>query len=294
MKIQASKARKWVMRLSKKQLISGTVGLMAVAMVVVQLLYPSTQTLPWASIDGLSVGVQSKATVARQLDKQYEAQKVALYFGDVKNPQYTPKSSEFGLSVSNSQRLEKTAYPWYLRLVPTSLFWAHFVTDSGHPSYRRDDTQLTTYLNNKVGKDCKIAPVDASAKVVNDTVVVTKEEDGGICDKAKVTRSLQTVRRDANLTRQKHLPTSKTFSLQSPKRYRRERRLFNRRSSTPGATAIPTQVCRLSSRTMPKVTPEPTVFQWLSLMTSDAVRRTMTLKNSQPPVHINSTWHSVS
>ncbi len=193
MKRQASKVRKWVKSLSKKQLLVGIGGVVTLAMVIVQLLYPTTQTLPWSSVDGLPVGMESKAAVARELDKRYAAQNIALTFGDAKKPQYTPAPAEFGLTVSNAERLDKASYPWYLRLVPTSLFWAQLVVDNGQPLYRRDTSVLNSYLVSKVGKDCKIAPVDASAHVVNDKLVVIKEESGGTCDKAMVTKGLQSI-----------------------------------------------------------------------------------------------------
>lgn len=193
MKRQASKARQWAKSLSKKQLLVGVGSGVALTIVIVQLLYPTTQMVPWASIDGLSVGMQSKASVARELDKQYAAQTIALTFGDAKNPHYTPTPAEFGLTVSNTKRLEEINYPWYLRLVPSSLLWAQLLTDNGHPSYRRDSSALNAYLESKLGKDCKIAPVDASARVANDKVVAIKEESGGICDKVTVTKSLQSI-----------------------------------------------------------------------------------------------------
>lgn len=161
---------------------------------VVQLLYPGGRMLPWQKIDGRYAGWQRKAELTDRLDNEYAQRQLKLYFGDAKKPQYSPKLSEFGLRVENTDRINTIRYPWYLRLVPTSILWAHRVVNVGEPRYARDDTMLEKYLARKLGGSCQVAPVNATAEMKDGKVAVASEEKGGTCKEGDVKRTLQQVK----------------------------------------------------------------------------------------------------
>jgi len=60
--------------------------------------------------------------------------------------------AEIGLKVSNETRINKTDYPWYLRIVPMSILWVHFINNSQvEPLYQRDSAVLAAYINKELG-----------------------------------------------------------------------------------------------------------------------------------------------
>lgn len=162
--------------------------------VLMQLLYPADRLLPNQSIDGQSVGGWTKRDAEKALDAKYKSTQYELYFGEAKRPQYSPKLATIGTTAVNGNRLEEMKYVWYLRLVPSSLLWAHATVDTGTPVYKRDAKQLASYMENKLGGSCAVAPVNATAKVKGSQVVAVEEAAGGTCDDADVRRTLASIR----------------------------------------------------------------------------------------------------
>lgn len=150
--------------------------------------------VPWQRIDGVRVGGQTKASVARQLDKSYASQKTSLYFGKNSKPQQQFIPKDIGLKITNKPRVESMSYAWYWRLVPTSLLWVHNVVDTGAPRYTRDDAKLTAYVQQKLGGSCQVAPINASAEVKNGVIVPVSDENGGTCKESDVRSALGTVK----------------------------------------------------------------------------------------------------
>ena len=184
--------RQWLRR-NKRRLIVGIPSAVFGLFLLIQLIYPSDRLLPWQQIDGLSVGGATKQDTTQKLDAQYREQKVSVYFGDTKKPQLTPKPIEFGLAVNNAPRVDRMQYPWYLRVVPTSLLWGHMFMTAQEPTYERDEKKLGAYLQKHLGRSCQIAPINATAKVIGNTISVVNEEKGGTCKETDVKKSLATV-----------------------------------------------------------------------------------------------------
>lgn len=176
----------------RKYVLIGAGGLTC-CILIAQLLYPSNLLLPWQQIDGRKVGMQQKSEVTRRLDTEYARSTASLYFGATKKPHYTPKLEDFGLTVSNARRLDRSAYPWYLRVVPTSILWAHSIVKVPAPEYYQDVKKLDTYLKGKFGESCVVAPINATAKISGDTIAVVKEEPGGTCEYATVKKALRDI-----------------------------------------------------------------------------------------------------
>lgn len=191
MTIHKARVHRWLRQ--HKKLLFIVTGTLLALIILTQLLYPSDRLVPWQQIDGQAVGLKTKDEARSQLDTAYKTRTLALYFGDAKKPQFNPKFDEFGLTVDNAARIEEMKYPWYLRLVPTSLLWAHMAIDDSTPVYGHDSKKLSEYLQKQLGGSCQVAPINATATVSGDRVKVVKQDDGGTCEEADVQKSLATL-----------------------------------------------------------------------------------------------------
>lgn len=174
----------------RRQLYIWVPGTLVVLLLLAQLAYPSGRLLPWQTIDGVALGGMQKKDAADTLDKKYAARTLQLYFGDANKPQYTPAPAEFGLVAKNAERLEQMSYPWYLRIVPTSLVWAHKMVEPGQPDYNKNTKKLSEFLKEELGGSCQVAPINATAKVDGAKIKVLNEEPGGTCKESDVRKAL--------------------------------------------------------------------------------------------------------
>jgi beta-lactamase class A len=183
----------WLKQHHKRVLVMGIGGLLLV-MTVVQLRYPGDMLLPFSSIDGLQVGAWNKAAATAQLDTQYRETPIDIYFGDTTKPYRSPNPVDIGVSVKNEERISALEYPWYLRIAPASLFWAHLVLEAKEPTYAYDSSIRDAYIAKEWGDSCNVAPKDASLKVVDSSIEVVKGSAGGTCELADIVKMLSTVK----------------------------------------------------------------------------------------------------
>jgi len=166
----------------KPVLIKGGIGLVAV-LLLVQLFYPSGQMLPFARVDGVAVGAQSKADVIKRLDKQSAAQRLKVTFGKMTTAADTPLPADIGLTVKNGSRIDEANYPWLLRLVPTSIAWFGLLQQEAAPTYTFDKQKADEYLTAKFGETCTLPAKDATLKLSGERLSVVSSEPGGGCQK---------------------------------------------------------------------------------------------------------------
>lgn len=160
-----------------------------------QLVYPSDHLALFTKIDGVSLSGWRKTDAIKKLDADYVNATISVYFGQATNAYRTPKTTEIGLTVSNEKRVNVSGYPWYLRIVPTSIFWAHLLTESVlDPQYQRNSDKLAAYINKELGTSCSVEPRDASLKVSGETLVVVSSQSGGTCQVSTVQQTLSGVK----------------------------------------------------------------------------------------------------
>lgn len=193
MRQKVTKAYQWCRRHWRKLLLYGGGGL-SLFLILVQLLYPSGRMPLFMTVDGISVSAWQKNDVKWELDERYKQQQVDLYFGDTTDPYRQPKIGEIGLTVANGQRIESTSYTFWLRLVPTSLFWAHAVQTLPAPIYDFDTSKVQQFINNELGESCDVKPQNATLRVKDDTLAVQPAVPGGTCNINDVKKSLTAVR----------------------------------------------------------------------------------------------------
>lgn len=133
-------------------------------------------------VDGVKVGGLERDRAVSQLNNAYGKLKVKLFFGDATVPYRTPTAAELGISVDNTTRLASASYPFALRFVPTSYWWASSLVSVGDPVYNYDKTLLDTYALKNLGEDCVIPVKNASLKLDDDRFTVIPAEAGGKCN----------------------------------------------------------------------------------------------------------------
>lgn len=156
-----------------------------------QMAYPSQALPPGVKIDGLSVGRASKNDIINTLNTEYAKVPVEIYFGEATVPYKTPTAKEVGIGVDNSDRLRHASYPLWLRLVPTSYWWAGALVSVGKPTYVYDKVALDKYTLRHIGKDCRIAPKNPTLALDDGRFTVVKSVAGGVCDVNDFTRIMQ-------------------------------------------------------------------------------------------------------
>lgn len=163
-------------------------GILGIAglMIVVQLVYPWGAMPLYATIDGIDVGGRSGNDTQQLLEDKYKAMTIGLYFGSSPKPYREPKIGDIGTTVISKDQVASAQYSWWLRLVPTSLWWAHSVVTVKPPSYSHDMAKTKAYVAKELGESCDVTAVNASLLYKDKKLQVQPAIDGGTCDLTKV------------------------------------------------------------------------------------------------------------
>ncbi|HEU4831017.1 MAG TPA: serine hydrolase, partial [Candidatus Saccharimonadales bacterium] len=166
----------------RKILLFGGTGLLALV-VIGQFLYPTDRLVPYMSIDGVDVGIWEKKDAIWQLNNNYAYMSVPVHFGTTSDAYRSPLPADIGLTIKNDSRINNSSYPWYLRIIPTSILWAHFISvPRDAPEYERQDDVLSKYITKELGSSCDVKPENASLKANDDKLEVIPAHSGGTCD----------------------------------------------------------------------------------------------------------------
>jgi beta-lactamase class A len=181
---------RWFSAHRRQLLLYGGGGLIAL-LVAVQLIYPSDRLLPFARIDGQQLSMVAKKDAISQLNASYAAHTVSIYLGNDARPVTSPSLSTMKLTVDNTTRVNGMDYPWYVRLVPSSLFWYQLSAPSApKPTYGNG---FDTYVEQKLMPDCKVAATNATLKVTDGTLKVVSAKAGNECNKDDVVKTLKSI-----------------------------------------------------------------------------------------------------
>jgi len=180
-------------RIHKRKLIIIGAVLLGI-LLLVQLFYPGDRLPLNARIDGLNVSAWKKQDAAWQLDKQAASQRIDIRLGTSKETYEAVEPGDIGLAIKNKSRVEKADYPWWARLVPTSVFWYGFGMDDGQPEYRSDEAAARAFLNSTLGNSCDIPPKNASLMYEEGKLRVIPAKEGGACKEDEAIAALRSVR----------------------------------------------------------------------------------------------------
>ncbi len=169
-------------------------GGLIVLILLVQLLYPTDRMPLFASIDGIGVSGQLKKDVIKTLDTVTNTQKMTIALGDTKQSYNDVKLADIGMKVSNTNRVNDSDYPWYIRLVPSSLLWFGLFQADSKPEYVVQKSITSKYVTSKLGESCMIAPKNATLSLAGSALKVVSAKSGGDCSSDAVVARLASVK----------------------------------------------------------------------------------------------------
>ena len=163
-----------------------------VVMILVQLAYPWDKLPLYSEIDTIAVGGKSIDQATNELNKQYSDLPLQLYFGDGDRPYRQPTLADVGLKINSANQVKENKYTWWQRLIPTSLWWAHFLnTNVTEPIYQNDFEKTAKYIEKEFGKECTIKSRNATIKYSDNRLIVVSATDGGTCKTKEVQQLLK-------------------------------------------------------------------------------------------------------
>ena len=190
-------------RYSKRRLALMGLGTVVGIMILVQLVYPWNRLTPTATIDGQSLGWMTYQEAAARLGDEYKRAAVKLELGSTDQSVSSPTLEQLGVSINTDEYIKKASYPWYLRLVPTSLWWGQQVPSEA-PA--REFSQKTDeYIKHTLMPYCKKEPTNASFAADGAKLKVVPAVPGGACEETSVG--------DAIKEMQPHLPAETVVTL---------------------------------------------------------------------------------
>lgn len=168
-----------------------SIGGLLIVIIIGQLLFPAERLVFFTTIDGVKLSGWSKTDAIKRLDNKYAEKSIPIFFGEAKKAYTSPKTTEIGLNISNEARIKSINYPWYLRIVPTSILWVHFINQhTSEPKYSSNDDKLSAYIDKELGSSCDVKPQDARLKVNGKKIEIVPSENGGTCDAAILKKEL--------------------------------------------------------------------------------------------------------
>jgi len=176
-----------------KKVAITAVATLFIGMIIAQFVYPADKVVLFASVDGVSVGGLTKDEATKKLDTLYAEAKVPIYYRDDANLKVQPSLKDIGISTSNEARVAALNYPWYWRLVPSSLFWYQSFLPSEPITVQKSTDTLKFYMAKTFGETCKIDPVDATIAFESEKLKVVKASSGGTCDYDELYGALEKV-----------------------------------------------------------------------------------------------------
>ncbi len=159
-----------------------SVAAVALVIVVVQLFAPWPSVPMYTVIEGVDVGGLSADQATDKLNEAYAKMPIELYFGKNNKPYREPKAGEIGLKIHSQPQVDSATYVWWLRMIPTSLWWAHKVVGYEAPRYERNSEKLHEYVSRELGESCEVEAVNATLAYKDATLKVVPAIDGGTCE----------------------------------------------------------------------------------------------------------------
>ncbi|QQS21832.1 serine hydrolase [Candidatus Saccharibacteria bacterium] len=166
------------------------IGLSTVAvLLLVQLFYPTDRLLPFTRIDSVAVGGMTKAEATAKINSAYKQYKADIYMGVDTKPFVSPKLADIDVVVDNTARIKALDYPFIVRLIPTSLFWAG-AKQSVVPA-PVFGSKFEVFVDASLMKECTKQPVNATLKATGESLDVVPAVPGGQCDRTDVLTALK-------------------------------------------------------------------------------------------------------
>lgn len=175
----------------RRVLLYAVGGVAAVFIIVQSFLIPWGAAPLYTHVDTVTIGGKTPEAAIKELEDSYARLPVEIYFGNRDKSYKQPATSSIGITMDAEGQIASVAYPWWLRLVPTSLWWAHTVTPTAtSPAYAYDKSKLDSYMQSELGQSCDIKAANASLTYKDKKLQVVPAIDGGTCKLEDVRRVL--------------------------------------------------------------------------------------------------------
>ena len=216
-----------------KILLLSITGVILVLTIAFQMIYPSSRMLPGTQVDGVTLDYMRKQDAVEKLNEAYGNIPLAIYFGSNQAAFQTPKYKDVGIGVNTEDYLAPFEYPWYLRIIPSSFFWAGGLNKPGALEYVYNKNKIDSYIQAQVGDDCTIPARDATLKLVSDKLQVIPSQPGGVCDITRFQQVLATTQPKAAGENKVTIDIRETAALVDDDKARLLANALNDRASTP-------------------------------------------------------------
>lgn len=154
--------------------------------ILVQVVYPSDRALPFARLNGDTVGLKTKSDVEKKLLADYAKVNVVTTIRDKKT---TVRLAQTGVKVDNPTILDGlSSYPWYLRIIPFSSLVRGTLTDQAVTTVVEKE-RFNEYASERV-RECDVQPKNAGVVVKDGDVVLDSAKDGQFCSQESFKRQL--------------------------------------------------------------------------------------------------------
>ena len=184
------------------------VGMLVLSVMIFQAIIFRDRLPLFLKIEGQSMGGWSAADAARHLEDRYANAKMELYVKSASAPFVTAETKDIGASASYDERVKKSVSPLWLRLIPSSVLWAHWLAKDGSPTYTHDEQKMSSFVTKQFGEECKVAPKNATLVVKGGTLSVVASENGGECNRSEVEKTLKGARADIQKTVRVDVPVT--------------------------------------------------------------------------------------
>lgn len=169
-------------------------GSIPLILILVQVAFPRSSLPPYMTIDGVELGGRNVDDASKLLNEKYKSLRLDVYFGASPKPYQQPTTADVGMNVETKERVNSATYPWWLRLVPTSLWWAHSTITPKDAQYTVDKDKAQSYLVSVLGESCEVKAVNANLTYKDGSLAVVPAIDGGKCQLDKTQERLVAAR----------------------------------------------------------------------------------------------------
>jgi beta-lactamase class A len=164
-----------------KKIIIIVTGSVLALNLVIQVFYPSARLLPGTVLSGQDFSFANKSEAIIGLDQSYNAADINVFFGNNEKPYLTIKPIDVGLSIGNAKRIGDMNYPWFMRILPTSVLWYGAIYSNNSPSLTFSEKGIDQFIDSEFGQDCNIEPANAGLEISGTNLKLIKGSDGGTC-----------------------------------------------------------------------------------------------------------------
>ena len=183
-------------------------GVLIVGVIVFQAIAFRDRLPLFLQVEGQSMGGWNATDAAHHLEDNYANAKMELYVKSANAPFVTVVTKDIGASANYDERAKELVTPLWLRLIPSSVLWSHWLVKDGLPTYAHDEQKMSSFVTKQFGEECKVAPKNATLVVKDGNLSVIPSENGGECDRSEVEKTLKGARADIQKTVRVDVPVT--------------------------------------------------------------------------------------